>query len=119
MSIPPFEKDSKLYFTKMKELSDNLGTIARSGTKKFVSKLSGDKAKDSNLIGQFGVGFYSSFMVADKVEVVSKKVGMNRFKWDMRHRGSWNKDPRYSYRNGPLVKPGMYKVILIIDLEEH
>ena len=43
------------------------------------------------------------------------KVGVNRFKWDMRHRGSWNKDSRYSYRNGPLVKPGKYKVTITID----
>ena len=63
-----------------KELEDNLGTIARSGTKNFLSKLSGDAKKDSQLIGQFGVGFYSSFMVADKVEVASKKAG-NKESW--------------------------------------
>ena len=63
-----------------KDLEDNLGTIARSGTKNFLSKLSGDAKKDSQLIGQFGVGFYSSFMVADKVEVASKKAG-NKEAW--------------------------------------
>ena len=63
-----------------KELQDNLGTIARSGTKNFLSKLSGDAKKDSQLIGQFGVGFYSSFMVGDTVEVASKKAG-NKEAW--------------------------------------
>ena len=57
------------------DLVSNLGTIARSGTKNFLSQLSGDAKKDSNLIGQFGVGFYSVFMVADKVEVTTRKAG--------------------------------------------
>ncbi len=60
----------------------HLGTIARSGTKNFLSQLSGDDRKDSNLIGQFGVGFYSVFMVADKVEVISRKAGEDKtWKW--------------------------------------
>ncbi|MDH5712123.1 MAG: ATP-binding protein, partial [Gammaproteobacteria bacterium] len=49
------------------EVMDNVGTIASSGTRKFLDNLSGDQAKDSHLIGQFGVGFYSAFIVADKV----------------------------------------------------
>ena len=57
-----------------KDLKENLGTIARSGTKNFLSKMTGDAKKDSNLIGQFGVGFYSCFMVADDVDVLTRKA---------------------------------------------
>ena len=58
-----------------KDLTDNLGTIARSGTKAFLEKLSTDAAKDSSLIGQFGVGFYSAFMAAKKIDVYTRKAG--------------------------------------------
>lgn len=58
------------------EVIDNLGTIARSGTSEFLKNLSGDQKKDAQLIGQFGVGFYSSFVVADKVTVVTRRAGL-------------------------------------------
>ena len=57
------------------EVQDHIGTIAKSGTKQFFEKLTGDQAKDSELIGQFGVGFYSSFIVADKVTLTTRKAG--------------------------------------------
>jgi len=64
------------------DLVSHLGTIARSGTKNFLSQLSGDAKRDSNLIGQFGVGFYSAFMVADRIEVVSRKAGEEKaWRW--------------------------------------
>ena len=56
------------------EIIENIGTIAKSGTAQFLSEMTGDKSKDSNLIGQFGVGFYSVFMVADKVSVHSRSA---------------------------------------------
>ncbi|MGB4946288.1 MAG: molecular chaperone HtpG [Candidatus Competibacter denitrificans] len=58
------------------EVIDNIGTIARSGTRQFMQKLTGDQARDANLIGQFGVGFYSSFIVADKVTLRTRRAGL-------------------------------------------
>lgn len=73
------------------DLNDQLGTIARSGTKKFLSHLKGDARKDANLIGQFGVGFYSCFMVADHVEVVTRKAGEETaWKWSSNGKNSYS-----------------------------
>ena len=64
------------------DLIDSLGTIARSGTRAFLEKLNEDAKKDSNLIGQFGVGFYSAFMVADKIDVITRKAAEQAaWKW--------------------------------------
>ena len=60
------------------EVINNLGTIAKSGTAEFLKNMSGDEKKDSQLIGQFGVGFYSAFIVADKVEVYTRKAGLKK-----------------------------------------
>ncbi len=73
------------------DLVEEIGTIAKSGTKKFVEQLTGDQKKDSNLIGQFGVGFYSSFMVADRVEVTSRKAGEeSAYKWESDGKGEYD-----------------------------
>ncbi|MFV0288829.1 MAG: molecular chaperone HtpG [Mycoplasmatales bacterium] len=65
------------------DLENNLGTIAKSGSKEFIQKMQENKDNmDVNIIGQFGVGFYSSFIVADKVTVTTKKPGFNAFKWE-------------------------------------
>ena len=72
------------------DLEANLGTIANSGTKNFVQHMTGDQKKDSNLIGQFGVGFYSAFMVADSVEVITKKAGEDKaWKWKSDGKGEY------------------------------
>jgi len=60
------------------EVIDNIGTIARSGTREFFGQLSGDQEKDAHLIGQFGVGFYSSFLVADKVTLTTRRAGLEK-----------------------------------------
>jgi molecular chaperone HtpG len=75
------------------EVIDNLGTIARSGTKKFLEGLSGDSAKDAQLIGQFGVGFYSAFIVADKVTVLSKRSDAEAIRWDSDGEGTYEIQP--------------------------
>jgi molecular chaperone HtpG len=76
------------------ELIENLGTIARSGTAAFVNQLSGDARKDMSLIGQFGVGFYSAFMVAEKVEVLSRKAGESEgWRWVSDGKGEFTIEP--------------------------
>ncbi len=74
------------------EVIDNIGTIARSGTRQFMQKLTGDQAKDANLIGQFGVGFYSSFIVADKVVLLTRRAGMSAedgVRWESNGEGEY------------------------------
>jgi len=74
-----------------KEIISNLGTIARSGTKAFIEQLASDAKKDSNLIGQFGVGFYSAFMVSYKIEVITKKAGTSKvWKWTSDGKGEYD-----------------------------
>jgi len=78
------------------EVMDNIGTIAKSGTREFFESLTGDQAKDAHLIGQFGVGFYSSFIVADRVTLVTRKAGVAHEQgvhWESSGEGSYNIEP--------------------------
>lgn len=87
------------------DLVNNLGTIASSGTKNFMNNLSGDAKKDSNLIGQFGVGFYACFMVADSVEVTSKKAGEDEvWKWSSDGKGNFSIDEAERENYGTDIK---------------
>ncbi len=87
------------------DLVANLGTIARSGTKNFLAQLSGDAKKDSNLIGQFGVGFYSAFMVADSIEVVSRKAGEElAWRWTSDGKTGFDIEPAERMVAGTTVK---------------
>lgn len=76
------------------EVIDNLGTIARSGTKAFMESLSGDQKKDAQLIGQFGVGFYSAFIVADRVSVTTRRAGETEaVRWTSDGQGEYTLEP--------------------------
>ena len=75
------------------EVVDNIGTIAKSGTQEFLKALSGDQAKDAKLIGQFGVGFYSAFVVADRVTVETRRAGLGPeqgVRWDSEGKGEYS-----------------------------
>jgi molecular chaperone HtpG len=86
------------------ELIENLGTIARSGTAAFMNQLSGDSRKDMSLIGQFGVGFYSAFMVADKVEVLARKTGETEgWRWVSEGKGEFTIEPFAGAARGAAI----------------
>lgn len=93
------------------DLINHLGTIAKSGTKSFLNSLSGDKKKDSALIGQFGVGFYSAFMVADKIIVQSKKAGEDKAY-------AWMSDGKGEYEINECVKEGQGSEITLYLKDE-
>ena len=87
------------------ELVANLGTIAKSGTAAFAEQLTGDSTKDVNLIGQFGVGFYSAFMVADRVEVSSAKAGEETaWKWVSEGTGEFSVGPTNRSTRGTIIE---------------
>lgn len=86
------------------DLIQSLGTIASSGTRSFLEKISGDLKKDSNLIGQFGVGFYSAFMVAENIEVITRKAGEDTaFKWTSDGKGEYSIEPAEMDKSGTRV----------------
>jgi len=88
------------------EIITNLGTIAKSGTKEFFSKLSGDQQKDASLIGQFGVGFYSGFIVADSISVESRKAGLTKeqaVRWESAGDGAFTVEQVSKDRRGTTI----------------
>lgn len=97
------------------DVIENLGTIAKSGTRAFLDSLSGDQKKDANLIGQFGVGFYSSFIVADKVTVTTRRAGLTAehgVRWESAGEGD------YTLENVELAQRGTEVVLHLRDGED-
>merc|ERR1711977_651083 len=87
------------------ELINSLGTIAKSGTEEFIKKLETEKNSNIEQIGKFGVGFYSGFMVAKKIEVLSKKAGTNEsWQWSSEGKGKFDIEKIDKTNNGTLVK---------------
>ena len=86
------------------EVIANIGTIAKSGTKEFFNALSGDQAKDANLIGQFGVGFYSAFIIADKVSLTTRRAGSSEaVRWESSGEGDFTIEPAEKTSRGTDV----------------
>ena len=86
------------------EVIENIGTIAKSGTKEFFKSLTGDQAKDANLIGQFGVGFYSAFIVADKVTLTTLRAGETEaVKWESAGEGDFTLEPANKKTRGTEI----------------
>ncbi len=83
------------------EVMENIGTIAKSGTRQFLESLTGDQAKDAKLIGQFGVGFYSAFVVADKITLITRRAGLGA-----EHGVRWESAGEGSYSLETVEKPG-------------
>lgn len=114
-----FDKDSRAVTIRdngigmdREEVIQNIGTIARSGTREFLDQLTGDQSRDSHLIGQFGVGFYSAFIVADKVTLTTLKAGMEpdqAVRWESEGTGS------YTLEN---VKRARYGTEVVLHLKE-
>ncbi len=97
------------------EVMDNIGTIANSGTRRFLESLSGDQAKDARLIGQFGVGFYSAFIVADRVTLTTRRAGLGH-----EHGVRWESDGQGSYtlENIELAQRGTTVTLHLRDSED-
>ena len=88
------------------EVIDNIGTIARSGTQEFLAQLTGDQARDAQLIGQFGVGFYSSFIVAERVTLTTRRAGLaagEGVRWESTGEGSYTLEPAERAARGTEV----------------
>ena len=88
------------------EVIDNIGTIAKSGTREFVAKLTGDQTQDAHLIGQFGVGFYSSFIVADRVTLTTRRAGLaaeDGVRWESAGEGDYTLEAVSSDARGTAV----------------
>ena len=98
-----------------KELEENLGTIARSGTRKFLDNLPTDAKKDSNLIGQFGVGFYSAFMVGSEISVTSRRAGQpTAHRWTSDGKGEYSVEPVEHFEVFPGDATGQGTVVRIV-----